>query len=162
VTISGFSKTFSITGWRVGYSVSEATWAAAIGNMNDIVYVCAPAPLQKGIAEGMAALSPAYYEDLCQSYARKRDKLCSALDRAGLPPYRPQGAYYVLADVSSIPGTSSKDKATYLLQKTGIAAVPGDAFFTGSEGTNLCRFCFARPDDILDEAAERLSRLSAA
>lgn len=160
ITISGFSKTLSITGWRVGYSVSHSRWAQMIGYMNDLVYVCAPAPLQYGVAVGLASLEPGYYQRLCAQYAKKRDRICEALQRAGLPPYVPQGAYYVLADAFRLVGTTSKQKAMNLLNKTGVACVPGEAFFHASGGQDLARFCFARPDPELDEACRRIERLA--
>ena len=160
ITISGFSKTLSITGWRIGYSVSARRCAQRIGYMNDLVYVCAPAPLQHGVALGLPCLDEAFYRGLTQEYSRKRQQLCSALKQAGLNPYIPQGAYYVLADVSSLPGTSSKEKAMFLLKHSGVASVPGDAFFQSAEGKNIVRFCFAKPDDVLDEACQRLQTMS--
>ncbi len=159
ITISGFSKTLSITGWRIGYSVSDARWAQMIGYMSDLVYVCAPAPLQMGVARGLAALGPEYYSELCTTYAEKRGKICNALEKAHLKPFVPQGSYYVLADASRLPGSSSKDKAMYLLSKTGVACVPGDAFFHGAGGADLIRFCFAKTDADLDEACRRIGRL---
>ncbi|HVA99673.1 MAG TPA: pyridoxal phosphate-dependent aminotransferase, partial [Acidimicrobiales bacterium] len=104
ITISGFSKTFSITGWRIGYSVSPARWARRIGYMNDLIYVCAPSPLQYGVAMGLSQLDASFYQDISFDYAKKRDRVCDALEHAGLHPYVPQGAYYVLADVSLLPG----------------------------------------------------------
>lgn len=160
ITISGFSKTFSITGWRIGYSVSDARWAQMIGYMNDLVYVCAPAPLQYGVAVGIEELKPEFYSDLCGQYEKRRGRLCSALERAGLNPFVPQGAYYILADVSSLPGCTSKEKAMYLLSRTGVAGVPGEAFFHGSAGKDLIRFCFAKTDSELEEACRRLERLA--
>ncbi len=160
ITISGLSKTFSITGWRIGYCLSAAVWSQTIGYFNDLVYVCAPAPLQMGVAKGLVGLGPEYYEGLQKAYHRKRDKICRALARAGLTPYIPQGAYYVLADLSALPGKSSKEKAMHLLKKTGVAAVPGAAFFHDDGGENLARFCFAKEDHILDEACARLTALT--
>ncbi len=159
VTISGFSKVFSITGWRIGYSVSHARWAQMIGYMNDLVYVCAPAPLQRGVAIGLGELTPAYYHALCAQYAGKRDRICKALEKANLPPFVPQGAYYVLADVSRLPGNTSKDKAMYLLSRSGVAGVPGEAFFHAADGVNLMRFCFAKTDGELEEGCRRLERV---
>ena len=159
VTISGFSKTFSITGWRIGYSVSKAEWAQVIGPMNDLVYVCAPAPLQLGVAQGIRELSPDFYRHLVSEYTAKRDLLCAALERAGLPPCSPHGAYYILADASRLPGTTSKEKAMYLLSRTGVATVPGEAFFHGREGDIFVRFCYAKDDDELEEACRRLAQL---
>lgn len=160
ITISGFSKTLSITGWRIGYSVSARQWAQRIGYMNDLVYVCAPAPLQYGVALGLPRLDATFYRGLVEEYSRKRQQLCTALKYAGLNPYTPQGAYYVLADVSSLPGSSSKEKAMFLLRQTGVASVPGEAFFQSVEGKNIVRFCFAKPDDALDEACRRLEAMS--
>jgi aminotransferase len=159
ITISGFSKTFSVTGWRIGYSVCRAEWAQIIGCMNDLVYVCAPVPLQAGVAAGIAVLAPQFYSGLQVEYTGKRQLICQALSRAGLTPSVPQGAYYVLADVSRLPGTNSKQKAMYLLARTGIATVPGDAFFHGSEGSSFVRFCFAKPEDVLEEACSRMEKL---
>jgi len=159
MTISGLSKTFSITGWRVGYSACDRRWASRIGHLNDLIYVCAPAPLQAGAAAGLQALSPDYYRSLCRLYEEKRDKICRALAGAGLNPYPPQGAYYVIADISRLPGRSSKERAMALLRETGVACVPGEAFFRPGGGHDLARFCFAKTDADLDEAGRRLERL---
>jgi len=161
ITISGLSKTFSITGWRIGYSVSHKRWAEMIGYMNDLIYVCAPAPLQYGVAMGMQELSPSFYEGLSAEYTKKRDLICGVLQKAGLTPHIPQGAYYVLADVSRLPGDTGREKAMHLLSKTGVAGVPGEAFFHGSQGSNLIRLCFAKRDNELEEACVRLAKLKA-
>jgi len=169
ITMSGYSKTFSITGWRIGYSVTNERWSTMIGYMNDLIYVCAPAPLQAGVAAGIDALGDDFYAGLITEYAKKRDKICSAIDDAGMTPYVPQGAYYVLADASALPGDSSKAKAMHLLEKTGVATVPGEAFYRPSEegcagggggaGGQMLRFCYAKEDAVLDEACERLAKL---
>jgi len=159
ITISGYSKVFSITGWRIGYSVCRKQWADMIGYVNDLVYVCAPAPLQMGVATGILELTHPYYENLCAQFKKKRDRICSTLHRIGLRPIIPQGAYYVLADASPLPGKDSKGKAMFLLERTGVASVPGKAFYHDERGENLLRFCFAKEDPILDEACERLEKL---
>ena len=160
VTISGYSKTFSITGWRIGYSVCNPTWARMIGYLNDLVYVCAPAPLQAGVARGIRELPDSYYEDFGADFVRKRELLCGTLERAGLPPRWPQGAYYVLADISRLPGGTSKARAMELLRRTGVATVPGEAFFhRPADGAHLTRFCYAKTEEELEDACERLSRL---
>jgi aminotransferase len=159
ISISGFSKTFSITGWRIGYAVAAARWAETIGFYNDLVYVCAPAPLQIGVARGLARLGDDYYESLRGEYMAKRDQMCAALQAAGLTPYVPQGSYYVLADASALPGRSSKERAMYLLRKTGVACVPGEAFYHDAQGESLLRFCYAKSGADLDEACNRLQRL---
>jgi aminotransferase len=159
ITISGLSKTFSITGWRIGYCICDARWSSAIGYFNDLIYVCAPAPLQAGVARGLNSLGRKYYADLSLMYACKRDKICQALVAAGFNPYIPKGAYYVLADISRLPGSSSKERAMYLLHATGVACVPGTAFFHDDGGEHLARFCFAKEDSILEEACTRIESL---
>ncbi|WP_207646325.1 pyridoxal phosphate-dependent aminotransferase [Cellulosilyticum sp. I15G10I2] len=159
ITISGYSKTFSITGWRIGYSACHESLANPIGCASDLVYVCAPAPLQAGVSKAIITLPDSFYTSLSKQYEHKRNLICSALKEASIMPYIPQGAYYVLADVSAIPGTSSKEKAMYLLEKTGVAVVPGSAFYHDEGGNNLIRLCFAKEDKVLEEACERLQRL---
>jgi aminotransferase len=156
ITIGGYSKTFSVTGWRIGYSVAGDRWSRAVGAMNDLLYVCAPAPLQMGVAWGIQELPDAFYENLARDYAGKRDRFCAALDKAGLRPSIPGGAYYVLAEVSRIPGRTGKERAMAFLQKTGVAGVPGEAFFAGSEGARFLRFSYAKTDADLEEACRRI------
>ena len=159
ITISGYSKTFSITGWRIGHAVASPQWAELIGAMNDLVYVCAPAPLQYGVTGGIRELSHNFYQDIQQSFQDKRDRFCRVLDQLGLAPTIPQGAYYVLADVSRLPGATGKERAMYLLEKTGVAGVPGEAFFQADRGRQYIRFSFAKTDADLNEACERLKKL---
>jgi aminotransferase len=159
ITISGYSKTFSITGWRIGYAVCHENWAQMIGYVNDLVYVCGPAPLQAGVARGINELPLSFYSTLCNEYLQKREKICSTLEKIGMIPYVPQGAYYVLADVKQLPGVNSKEKAMYLLNKTGVATVPGSAFYNGSLGENQVRFCFAKSNEVIDMACQRLEQL---
>ncbi len=161
VTISGFSKVFSVTGWRLGYLTADPRWTPAIGYFHDLTYVCAPAPLQHGAAAGLQQLPASFYTDLTAEYQRKRDTFCAALTRAGLTPSIPTGAYYVLADATHIPGADAKTKARQLLADTGLAAVAGTAFFLTDKqghnrGNNLLRFCFAKRDEELAEACRRL------
>ena len=160
ITIGGYSKTFSITGWRIGYSVAAARWAQAIGAMNDLLYVCAPTPLQAGVAAGIRELPDSFYRDLSHDYQRKRDRFCLALTNAGLTPSIPQGAYYVLADTSRLPGTTGKERAMFLLDKIGLASVPGEAFFSGPEGRDFMRFSYAKIDADIDDACRRIARIS--
>src|SRR3990172_8801694 len=159
ITISGLSKTFSITGWRIGYCICDAKWSQAIGYFNDLVYVCAPAPLQMGVAKGLVELGPDYYQKISEEYKNKRDKICGALSHAGFTPYIPEGAYYVLADISRIQGQNSKQRAMNLLHQTGVACVPGEAFYHDGSDEALARFCFAKKDPILDEACRRIEML---
>lgn len=161
ITISGFSKTFSVTGWRLGYLTASERWTPAIAYFHDLLYVCAPSPLQHGAAAGLLELPTSFYSDLSVEYQAKRDMFCAALTRAGLTPSIPAGAYYVLADSSRIPGENAKVRARRLLTDTGLAAVAGSAFFGANpdgrnRGENLLRFCFAKKDADLAEACRRL------
>lgn len=159
ITMSGYSKTFSITGWRIGYTVCDRRWAQSITYFHDLIYVCAPAPLQIGVAEGIGKLPESFYQDIAKEYVVKRDLLCNTLREIGLTPSVPNGAYYVLADASVLPGKTSRDKAMHLLHETGVASVAGSAFYHGGGGENLIRFCFAKTDAELAEACRRLRSL---
>ena len=161
ITISGFSKTFSVTGWRLGYLTASPRWIPAIAYFHDLVYICAPSPLQYGAAAGLLQLPESFYTGLTAEYQAKRDKTCAALTQAGLTPQIPTGAYYILADATHIPGTTAPQKARRLLADTGVASVAGSAFFqTHPDGTNpgdnLLRFCFAKKSADLTEACRRL------
>jgi aminotransferase len=158
ITLSGFSKTFSVTGWRLGYLAASARWVPAINYFHDLVYVCAPAPLQHGVAAGLLQLPDSYYSDLAAEYQGKRDLLCDALTAAGLKNTKPDGAYYILADVSSIEGKDAKEKSRRLLAQSGVAGVAGSAFFHQG-GDHLMRFCFAKKQEQLQEACARLRAL---
>src|SRR5262245_23019086 len=162
ITISGFSKTFSVTGWRVGYLACSAKWAPAIGYFHDLAYVCAPSPLQRGVAAGLDELDAGFYRKLADEYLSKRDMICSTLQQVGLRPWIPQGSYYVLADASELPGRNSKEKAMWLLRTTGVASVPGASFFHDDSGENLLRFCYAKTDAELKEACKGFGRVQAA
>jgi aminotransferase len=159
ITVSGFSKVFSITGWRVGFVQASARWTPSINYFHDLTYVCAPSALQHGAAAGLEELPQSFYSDLIHEYQGKREMICSALRESGMEPSVPAGAYYVLADASAIPGASSSEKAMNLLKVTGVASVPGEAFFQGGRGEHLLRFCFAKTDRALADACERLTRL---
>jgi len=159
VTLMGLSKTFSITGWRIGYAVAPEPLARAITLVNDLYYICAPAPLQYGVAAGFE-LPADYYRELAADYQRKRDLLCDALARGGLAPIVPAGAYYVLADCSRLAPTAL-GAAMALLEQARVAAIPGTAFYRGPAGERLLRFCFAKNDVELTEACRRLAALGA-
>ena len=158
VSIMGFSKTFCITGWRLGYALADAPLAKAINLVNDLLYVCAPSPLQYGVAAGLQA-PPEYFQKLRAEYQRKRDILCDGLNEAGLTPLVPQGAYYVLANIGHLGYSNAKAAAMSVLEKTGVASIPGSAFYQGDAGENLIRFCFAKDDATLHEAVGRLQKL---
>lgn len=159
VTLSGFSKVFSITGWRLGYAIASAEVIEAMAQFNDLIYVCAAAPLQMGAAEGLEKLGDDYYRELASVHQMKRDLFCDALRDAGLNPSVPMGAYYVMTDVSSISGHDDFEKVMAILEKTGVAAVPGRAFYHDDGGKNMARFCYSKPLAVLQDAAQRIRRL---
>jgi aminotransferase len=154
ITISGFSKTFSITGWRIGYVAAPAEIAKPIGLVNDLFYVCAPTPLQWGVSRALD-IGEDYYRNLASDYQKKRDMLASALEESGFKPYVPQGAYYMLAEIPDDFGTAS-EAAMALIENARVASVPGPSFYASSNGDRLLRFCFAKDFDALEEACRRL------
>lgn len=156
IVVSGFSKTYSVTGWRVGYSAADARWMPAMAHFHDLTYVCSPAPLQHGVAAGLEQLPPAFYQQLAVDHRSKRERLAGALRDAGMDPLIPPGAYYILARADHIPGATAPEKARNLMARTGVASVAGTAFFRPGRGENLLRFCFAKRDADLDEACQRL------
>jgi aminotransferase len=163
IVMSGFSKTFSVTGWRIGYVIADAKWMGAINYFHDLLYVCAPAPFQYGVAAGVEQLGRTFYAGLALEHEGKREMLVSALRDAGMAPHVPDGAYYILASTAGLQGVLSGDtaaqKARSLLAKTGVAAVAGSAFFRPGKGEDLLRFCFAKKDEDLEEACHRLRGL---
>jgi aminotransferase len=161
ILMSGFSKTFSVTGWRIGYLVADARWVGAIGYFHDLSFICAPSPLQHGVADGVEQLPPAFYTGLAEEHLVKRGMLVSALEAAGLTPHMPDGAYYILSSTGSLQGANAAEKARDLLRRTGVASVAGSAFFRAgsSAGESLLRFCFAKKDEELAEGCRRLRAL---
>jgi len=159
IVISGFSKTFSITGWRVGYVTADARWMPAMAHFHDLTYVCSPAPFQIGTAVGLEQLPPSFYRQVAIDHQSKRDRLMAALNDAGMAPSKPQGAYYIMASAERLQGETAGEKARHLLRATGVAAVAGTAFFRPGHGENQLRFCFAKQDAELDDACEQLRKL---
>lgn len=157
VSIMGVSKTFSITGWRMGYTVAPAELTKAITLVNDLYYICAPTPLQHGVAAGFSAPT-SYFDSLQSSYQTKRDKICDALDLAGMTPIIPQGAYYALAQIGHLGYGSAYEASMALLKEAGVASIPGTSFFQGDSGEGLVRFCFAMDNEVIDEACRRLKQ----
>lgn len=164
VTILGLSKTFSITGWRLGYVVAPAEMAEKLKLVHDLFYICAPTPLQHGVAAGFD-LNDDFFEEMRADYAAKRTLLVDTLREIGLPPIVPEGAYYILADVSGMGEPTAKAAAMRLVEEAGVAAVPGTAFFSGTAGETgegLVRFCYAKELEALEEACRRLRTWGAA
>jgi aminotransferase len=159
IVLSGFSKTFSITGWRLGYAVADARWMPTMTHFHDLTYVCPPAPLQYGAAAGLEQLPPSFYKQLAADHQKKRERLLSALVDAGMAAVAPPGAYYILAKTSRLKGKDARERARHLLAETGVAAVAGSAFFRKGRGEDLLRFCFAKKDAELDEACDRLRQI---
>ena len=156
IVMSGFSKTFSVTGWRLGYVCADAKWMGAMAYFHDLTYVCAPSAFQHAAAAGLEKLPPEFYTQLAADHQSKRERILWALRKAGMEPSVPEGAYYVLARATHLPGATAAQKARHLLAKTGVAAVAGSAFFRPGRGEDLLRFCFAKRDEDLDEACRRL------
>lgn len=163
VTIGGFSKTFSITGWRIGYCAGPRATIETIGRVFDQMSVCAPRPLQRGVARALGELGPAFYEELRAEYERRRDRFCAALAHAGFRCRPPEGAYYVLADYREALGdVEPYPAALRLIERAGINAVPGDVFHARADGVRTIRFHFAVAADVLDDVCGRLRGLGAA
>ena len=160
ITISGASKTFSVTGWRIGTIVAPQAASDAIRKVHDFLTVGAPAPLQEAIAVGLETLGDEYYTGLIRDYRARRDVLCRALVDAGFRCTPPQGAYYVLADFSAISPLPDDEFAVWLTKEIGVAPVPGSSFFSRPAlGRTLVRFAFCKTEEMLREAARRLARV---
>jgi aspartate/methionine/tyrosine aminotransferase len=158
VTISGFSKTYSVTGWRVGYAIAEEKLSEAIKKVHDFLTVGAPHPLQIACAQALA-LPETYYQNLKRDYQAKRDLLLSSLERIGFRCVKPEGAYYIWCDYSELDSRSDDVKfAMNLVKKNGVAGVPGSSFFgkNSSSGNKRIRFTFSKKKETLEEACMRL------
>src|SRR5467141_4980647 len=161
ITISGASKTFSVTGWRIGTIVAPPGATDAIRKVHDFLTVGCPAPLQEAVAAGLETLGEDYYERLALDYRARRDLLCRALVDAGFRCTPPQGAYYVLADCSGVSELPDDEFSFWLTKEIGVAPVPGSSFFSRPElGRRLVRFAFCKTEEMLAEAARRLARVS--
>jgi aminotransferase len=161
VTINGLSKTYSVTGWRVGWTVAPPHITDAIRKVHDFLTVGAPAPLQE--AGAIALDSPAsYYQRLAENYRTRRDHLMPALKEAGFRCFRPRGAYYVMTDISGFGYPDDVAFTQHLVKDVGVAAVPGSSFYNDPrDGAKQVRFAFCKRDQTLDEAAKRLHKLKA-
>jgi aspartate/methionine/tyrosine aminotransferase len=164
ITISGASKTFGVTGWRVGWVIAPAALTDAIRKVHDFLTVGAPAPLQEGVAAALEQLDDEFYHELARAYQRRRDTLYAALVDAGFRCTPPEGAYYILADFSAVAEAADDTAfAVWLSREVGVTPVPGSSFFReGGGGRSLVRFVFCKTDDVLEEAARRLASIGRA
>jgi aminotransferase len=162
ITINGMSKTYSVTGWRIGWAVAAPLLTNAIRKVHDFLTVGAPAPLQEA---GAAALSlpDSYYEGLARAYRARRDRLLPALRQAGFKTFVPRGAYYIMTDMGAFGFPDDVSFAHHLVKDVGVASVPGSSFYSRPElGAHQVRFAFCKTDATLDEAARRLLTLEKA
>lgn len=159
ITISGLSKTFSVTGWRLGYLMAPPHLSDALRKVHDFLTVGAPAPLQEAAAVAMER-ADAYYPELRDMYTSKRQILLTALRESGFTCHQPQGAYYIMADFSGL-GFEGNDTAFahHLIEKVGVAPVPGSSFYRGEAGNQMVRFTFSKSEATLHEAARRLASM---
>jgi aminotransferase len=164
VTINSASKTYGVTGWRVGWAIAPGALSESLRKVHDFLTVCAATPLQTAV-QGALALPASYYRDMAAKYRERRDFILKGLVEAGFKPFKPRGAYYVMADASAhLKKTGPKNDtelAKLLVEEIGVAAVPGSSFYrTGNEGrSDLLRFCFCKKEETLQAAVERLKRL---
>jgi len=158
ITVSGASKTFSITGWRIGTIVAPAGVTGAIRKVHDFLTVGAPAPLQEGLAAGMESLEEDYYDRLTADYRVRREVMVDGLLAAGFRCEPPEGAYYVMADFSDLSDLPDDEFSVWMTREIGVTPVPGSSFYRDpADGRNLVRFAFCKTPDLLREAVERLA-----
>jgi aminotransferase len=161
VTISGFSKTYAMTGWRLGYTVAPRRLAEKMAILNDLINVCAPSPLQHGVVAAFD-LPGSYYETMRADYQKKRDMTADACREAGLEPYPPQGAYYMLVDFGDA-FKDDQDAARVILEKHGVAVIPGSSFYVDPrDGRRQVRLCYAKKMPDLEEACRRIRAMKGA
>jgi aminotransferase len=165
ITLGSYSKTFSVTGWRIGYIVAPMSLVNQLRTVSDQLYVCAPTPLQHATFRALTDLPASYYEDMRTMYHTKRALMATALSNAGFEFQQPEGAYYILTSTHhNFPGQTAGEVLDKMIAKCGIGAVP-TVDFVGPEVVgdksrdHLLRFCFSVPDEVLLEAGKRLSQL---
>ena len=160
ILVNSMSKTYSVTGWRVGWVLAPADLTSSIRKVHDFLTVGAPAPLQQAGAVALA-LPDSYYQTLAREYAGRRDTILAALEAAGFRCWRPSGAYYVMTDISSFGFPDDMAFVRCLIEKAGVAAVPGSSFFNDPrDGAQMIRFCFSKKCETLEEAAVRLHAIA--
>jgi aspartate/methionine/tyrosine aminotransferase len=162
ITINALSKTYSVTGWRVGWAVAPPEATAAIRKVHDFLTVGAAAPLQEAGAVALQ-LPPSYYETLAREYAARRDRMLDILTAAGFRCFKPRGAYYIMTDISAFGFPDDVSFAQYLVKEIGVAAVPGSSFYRDpADGRTHLRFTFCKKEATFQAATERLAKLKAA
>jgi aminotransferase len=162
ITINGLSKTYSVTGWRVGWTISPPSVTGAIRKVHDFLTVGAPAPLQAAGAVALG-LPDDYYTMMAAGYKRRRDMLLDILERHHFTCYKPLGAYYIMTDIRTFGFKDDVEFVRYLIKDVGVAGVPGSSFYKdASKGRTQLRFCFCKKDATLFAADERLAKLAPA
>lgn len=156
ITINSVSKTFSVTGWRVGWTIAPPDVTGAIRKVHDFLTVGAAAPLQAAAAAALE-MPASYYEGLASTYRAKRERLMSILSDSGFRCIEPRGAYYIMTDVSAFGYPNDVALARHLVTEVGVASVPGSSFYRGDGGRQQLRFCFCKKEETLTAAAERLA-----
>jgi aspartate/methionine/tyrosine aminotransferase len=162
ITINALSKTYSVTGWRVGWAIAPPEVTSAVRKVHDFLTVGAAAPLQEAGAVALQ-LPPDYYDTLAREYAGRRDRLLGILTDAGFRCFKPCGAYYIMTDISAFGFPDDVAFARYLVKEIGVAAVPGSSFYRNpADGRTHLRFTFCKTEKTFQAAAERLAKLRAA
>lgn len=164
VTISGASKTFSVTGWRLGWAIAPADLTTGIRRVHDFLTVGAPHPLQEAAVAALS-LPDSYYRELVEKYTERRNQIAQMAASAGLQPFSPEGAYYTLADFRAISAANDVDFTYWLLREHGVAVVPGSSFYPSigegwEDGKRLIRFAFPKRQETLNDASNRLARVA--
>jgi aminotransferase len=161
VVVNSMSKTYSVTGWRVGYVLAPPEVTNAVRKVHDFLTVGAASPLQRAGAYALR-MPPSYYEELQREYLRRRDLLLPVLEEVGFKVFRPDGAYYVMTDIGRFGFRDDVEFTRHLIREVGVACVPGSSFYSRPElGARQVRFCFCKKDETLEAAADRLRKLQA-
>ncbi|MBS1716789.1 MAG: pyridoxal phosphate-dependent aminotransferase [Armatimonadetes bacterium] len=160
ITVGGYSKTFSITGWRIGFVALPSALSAHFASFLDFVYVCAPTPYQEAVAAAIEHFDDSFYTELNAGYLRKRDHFAAGLRQIGLEPNVPQGAYYMICRFDkAFPNLTSLEFAQRMIRETGVGSVPSNDFVREPEKAPWVRFCLAIGDEVIDAALDRLAGL---
>jgi N-succinyldiaminopimelate aminotransferase len=158
IVVSSTAKTFSMTGWKIGYAVASPLLTQAVRMSHQFITYCTPPALQEAMALALG-MDDGYYEELLRSYTHKRELLCNVLSDVGLHVLWPEGTYYVTVDIGDLGFVDDLDFCRYLTTQVGVAAIPESSFYEERRGgLDLVRFCFCKKEETLTEAAKRLKR----